>query len=121
MITRKAYIKRKTPLRRISKKRAKDLRVYMTKRKAFLAEHPFCQVRLALLGLDEKQVIASYGCAIDVFGSVFKVPLSQDIHHKAGRTGTNYLDENTWLAVCRENHERIHANPSWARSLGFLV
>jgi len=121
MKTRKAYLKRKTPLRRISKKRSKALRIYTQSRRDFLNKHPYCQVSLALLDLNEQHVINACGLAVDLYGKVFRVPSSQDIHHKAGRAGTNFLDRNTWLAVCRENHERIHANPSWARSLGFLV
>jgi hypothetical protein len=45
---------------------------------------------------------------------------SEDVHHKAGRTGTNYLDEETWLATCRRCHDWIHEHPNKAREKGLL-
>ena len=103
---RKAWLLRKTPLkrstkplrrtslRRVSKKRRKQMHAYSLLRSAFLEAHPVCQV-------------------CDMARSV-------DVHHKAKR-GKNYLNVDTWLAVCRQHHEAIHANPHWARSFGYLV
>lgn len=58
---------------------------------------------------------------------------SQDLHHKAGRTG--YFDEDSrfkglkllwdvrfFMAVCRSCHNEIHhADPKWAREQGYLI
>lgn len=41
-----------------------------------------------------------------------------DVHHKAGRTGDNYLDESTWLAACRSCHMWIETHPKEAREMG---
>jgi hypothetical protein len=41
------------------------------------------------------------------------------IHHKAGRLGRWLNDTSEWLAVCLACHDRIHANPAWARANGF--
>jgi hypothetical protein len=119
MLKRYTPLKR-TPLRRISKKRAKESRIYTQKRKVFLKAHPWCQVALQEAG--NPFVVWSDPCPEGHFlhGNV-KIGRSTEIHHKAGRTGTNYLDESTWLAVCRQSHERIHNNPSWARERGYLV
>lgn len=46
---------------------------------------------------------------------------SRDVHHKNGRTGTNLLDQGTWMAVSRRNHDRIHRNPGWARQHGYIL
>lgn len=51
----------------------------------------------------------------------FAAPCATEIHHKAKRRGKMLLDENFWLAVCRENHERIEADKAWARREGYLL
>ncbi len=43
-----------------------------------------------------------------------------DIHHKSGR-GKNLLAKHTFMACCRSCHDRIHANPAWAREKGYLI
>lgn len=102
---------KRTPLRKVSKKRAKDGKIYSAKRKAFLIAHPVCEVWLYQIG----------GITLDQLrGTHIDAPPSTEVHHMAKRTGSNYLDESTWLAVCRENHIRIHENTAWARANGFL-
>jgi hypothetical protein len=115
---------RKTPLRRISKKRQKDLAEYNKLKKAFLEANPYCQVCEAE-GWSKRR--------------------SEDVHHKAGRSGSNYLDTDTWMAVCRKSHDLIHFGgaiklnstdnnyqkckdagidyygPKWSRFLGYLI
>lgn len=86
---------KRTPLRRVSKRRAKDMKTYSAQRKVFLEEKPSCEV-----------CNGAYSC---------------DVHHKAKRGGSNYLDVTTWLAVCRGCHQKIHAAPAWARANGYLV
>tara|TARA_B100001093_G_scaffold504253_1_gene559790 strand:- start:25 stop:312 length:288 start_codon:yes stop_codon:yes gene_type:complete len=86
-------LKRKTPLRRVSKARREASKIYLTLRQSFLADLPLCEVC-------EKEK-------------------STDVHHKKGR-GKYYLDVDTWLSVCRKCHDRIHVNPSWARENGFI-
>lgn len=89
-------------MKQISDKRRAQLALYMPKRKAFLKDHPVCQVARYIPGLNPKA-------------------RSRDVHHKAGRLGTNYLDESTWLAVSREAHNWIHSHPGQARARGWLV
>lgn len=85
---------KRTPLRKVSKKRAKEMKTYSALRKHFLSDHPTC--------------------------AVFPYRRSKDVHHMAKR-GINYLNTKTWLAVSREGHEFIHKNPSKARAEGWLV
>lgn len=43
-----------------------------------------------------------------------------DIHHKKGR-GKYLLAKDTFMALCRECHQRIHDNPGWARENKYLI
>ena len=92
---RSSGLKRKTRLRKESPKRAGERALYMVKREKFLKANPLCQ-------------------------ACFEVA-AVDVHHVHGRLGENYLNEKTWLAVCRTCHERIHTNPSWARDNNLLA
>ena len=85
---------KRTPLRRVSKRRAGQMVEYSKLRKKLLEEHPICQV-----------------CGA--------TPAS-DCHHKNGRNGKNYLDYSTFLSVCRLCHRMIEDNKSWARSNSYL-
>ena len=87
-------LKRKTPLRRVSKRRSKEMKEYSTERAKFLEELPICEVCMKAK--------------------------STDVHHKAGR-GKHYLDKDTWLSVCRSCHDKIHREPIWAREHGYLI
>lgn len=86
---------KRSPLRRVSAKRSREMREYSALRVEFLAAHPKCQM-----------------CGTRI---------ATDIHHKAGRTGTNYLDTATWAALCRRDHEWVHLNPRLARAQGWLA
>lgn len=89
---------RRTPLRRVSKKHAKELRIYAKLRLDFLESHPMCEV-------GRKDICNRFSC---------------DVHHVHGR-GKHLNDKGTWLAVCRPCHDFIHRNPGQARQLGFLA
>ena len=87
-------LKRKTPLRRVSKRRSKEMKEYGILRKEFLEKLPICEVCMKAK--------------------------STDIHHKEGR-GKHYLNVDTWLSTCRMCHDKIHREPAWAREKGYLV
>lgn len=44
-----------------------------------------------------------------------------EIHHMNGRSNERLLDREFWLAVSREGHQLIHANPELAREKGWLI
>lgn len=112
---RNTPLKRSTkPIRRVSKKRAKQLRTYSTLRKEFLALHPICQVWLKEQGITESDT-AIFHLLLDDYA-----PRATEVHHMNRRNGARLNDEAYWLAVCAEAHRRIHAEPSWARAEGFL-
>ena len=80
----------------VSAKRRVDMDEYSKQRLAFLALYKQCQAKLP-------------GCT----------DKCTDVHHKAGRTGDNYLKMSTWMAVCRPCHSWIEINPEQAKELGF--
>ncbi len=90
---------RKTPLRRtklraVSPKRAKQNREYATRRRVFLFANPVCQA----------------DCSAP----------STQVHHKNGREGELLNDESEWMAICAKHHDWVHANPNEARQRGWL-
>jgi len=91
---------KRTPLKRVSKRRAGELRHYSKARAVFLAAHPFCLCCNAR-NLNTRK--------------------ATDIHHKAGRNHAMLNDEAHWLPVCRDCHDTIHRHPAWARAMGFLI
>lgn len=85
---------RRTPLTKVSRKRARQLREYSVLRAEFLARFPRCQY--------------PGGCTA----------LSTDVHHMRGRVGADLLDVDHWLALCRPHHEHITTHPAEALALG---
>lgn len=127
-------IQRRTPLKRVSDKRRIEAQFYSIKRRHFLAKFFLCQVDMRELGYDEtippqrlNGMIAvvhlvSRSCGYPVICWVPEghIQRSQDVHHTR-RRGRYYLEESTWRAVSRKNHDRIERNPSWARKVGWLI
>jgi hypothetical protein len=105
----KKPLKRTGRVRRVSTKRKREGRAYSLLRAAFLQAQPACQAW--------RHIVTAYpGSSMPQI-----CPPSQEIHHKAGRYGGNYLNTDTWLAVSRTAHRWIHANPKQARELGLLT
>lgn len=92
-LRRKKGLKQRTPLRRVSKVRQTQLRRYSAARLEFLREH----IRCAICG-----------------------QRSTEVHHKRGRIGVRLLDFENCIALCLRCHKKIHDNPKWARSAGYL-
>lgn len=92
---KRSPLRRKTPLRRVSKKRAGELREYSERRKVFLSKHQWCVV--------------------------YPYEPSTEVHHKHGREHGKLNDESLWLAVSRRGHDFIHSNPNKARENGWLI
>lgn len=105
----KKPMKRGGRVRTMSAKRRRQAKAYSLLRAAFLKAHPRCQALPVIL-------MAGHQVPV-VKGDVIK---STDVHHKAGRHGWNYLNTDTWLAVCRPAHRWIHDNPKEARALGLM-
>ena len=85
-----------------SPRRRREGAIYRKARIAFLAANPICSAHPILTG--------------SVTNS-----RSVDVHHTRGRLAGAYLDETTWMAVCRECHDWIHQHPAKARQMGLLL
>lgn len=44
-----------------------------------------------------------------------------DIHHKKGRIGKLLTDTRFWIALSREGHDFVEANPQWAYENGYSL
>lgn len=82
---------KKTPLRRLSKKREADYRAYLKEKDEFLEQKLFCEATLHCLN-----------------------PVTQ-VHHMKGRAGALLRDKVYWLATCTTCHAWIHDNMKEAR------
>jgi hypothetical protein len=87
---------RRTPLRRISKKRQHELTLYRRLKRQHISAHPVCEVA---------------GCSRP----------SVDIHHRLplGRGG-RLNDASIFMGVCRACHNKIHLDPKWAEEHNYL-
>jgi hypothetical protein len=117
------------PMRRVSNKRGRDMKIYGPRARAFIEKHCICQVWLKENGWTErenntatKRYIGEIVTVSPIIGLSISenAPRSTEVHHTAGRIGKNYLNQSTWMAVCRENHRWIHDHPSEARAKGYL-
>jgi hypothetical protein len=84
-------VRKRVPVKKVSDKRAKLDKIYSAMRKVYLKQNPLC-----------------------VCGA-----RSEQVHHKLGRLGGNYLNTSTWLAVCYPCHSKIEREPVWAKEKGY--
>lgn len=84
----------KKPIQRLSGKKKKETAAYLKKRLEFL-EKP------------ENKICPITG------------ERTTDVHHKKGRTGSLFLDENHWVALSRKGHKIVEENPLWAKENGY--
>ena len=90
---------KRSPLRRVSLQRNRELRRYYALRRAYLRAHPFCEAM------------------VDTFCKI----RADQIHHMNGRNGGK-LNETFWfLSVCLPCHEWIENNKKEARKKGLIV
>lgn len=91
-----AWFESPEPVKKISLKRNLENREYLKVRKVFLESLIFCQVK---------------GCK----------GLATEVHHKKGRIGKLLTDIRYFLGVCRECHNKIELNPTWAKENGYSL
>ena len=90
---------KRSPIARQSKKREREDREYSRERKKFLEENRVCQARVP-----------------DICGL-----LANQVQHKRGRVGADYLDRSLWLAVCGRCHEYIESHRLEAIERGWAL
>ena len=83
----------------VSSKRKKKDQEYLKLRERFLTQNHLCQLAVA-------------GCTNG----------ATDVHHTYAGANRDafYLVQSTWLAVCRNCHDWIHAHPAEARIMNWL-
>ena len=92
---------KRTPLRKVGKKRAAQMAKYRQARAAYLLEHPLCEAFC--------------------FEENPRPNLATEIHHRSSREGKLLLDEAHWLPICRQCHDAIHIyRVKEARQAGYL-
>lgn len=79
---------KRTPLRRVSKKRAAELVTYRSLKEYILKERPYCEMPSPT-------------------GAVSCLGRSAQIHHMKGRAGPLLNDVRWWMAVCASCHTYI--------------
>jgi len=91
-------IKKSYKMRTESKKRAKEKKIYLSRRKGLLILNPKCEPN-------------EEGCELE----------SNQIHHKKGREGPLLNDQRFFLYTCGNCHRVIEDNPEWARNMGYSL
>ena len=89
------YKSKQKKIKPISESHKKTLNEYKPIRESYLLEHKYCEAKLK-------------GCK----------RIATELHHKAGKIGKLYTDDNNFLAVCRNCHTWIEENPKKAKELG---
>lgn len=113
----------KKPIRKVSQKRAPQLRQYTKDRLDFLEKNPWCQIYIRRFNIDPAEVREHNGAyKVMNLGTAYwkMVPLATDIHHVRGRVGLMLLDQKYWMSACREQHDWAHANGKQARLQGII-
>ena len=84
-------------VKKVSESKAQELKEYNKLKKQFLETKMACEMRLP-------------GCFLNSF----------DIHH-CSKSESNFLNTNTWLAVCRSCHKKLEDLPAEERRLKGLL
>ena len=104
-LRRTRLLRGSTPVKRVSKKRARENRIYTVKRKAFLEANQMCQLSGPLISAGVEP-----HCTFE----------TTEVHHMCRRLGGNYLDERTWAATCATCHRYVETHAKLARTLGLI-
>ncbi len=100
---------KRTPLKKVGRKQAAINRSYALLKKAYLDEHPYCEVGRPVSEQD-----------INIERDVECGRPASTVHHIRGR-GRHTLDVSTFLSVCALCHHWIHfVSPREARNRGYL-
>jgi hypothetical protein len=130
---------KRTKLKAVSAKRRKEMAQYAILRDGFMKSHPMDGAWLILNGYSDEEIKDIQAVAVIALWEGRNPPAiparkydlmalhmlpqycprSEDCHHKLKR-GKNYLNVDSWLAVGRQIHQKIHDAPGWARSVGLL-
>ncbi len=91
---------KRTPLRKMSKSKAREYRKYIAAGPSFFERHEFCEVPQEV-----------HDCTIR----------ATQRHHMKGQRGELMNDEQWILAACMNGHAWIEANKKRARKMGLIL
>lgn len=118
---------KRSPLRKVSKKREKLNREYSKLRKEYLDAHPICQIWLDDNGWRQwTETPPSYykdghpSIPAIVLKMSYGAPWATECHHRRGR-GRFLLDTSTWMALSFDMHRWVHNNPAQAYAKGYML
>ncbi len=91
---------KKTPLRRMSKAKSKDMAKYRKLKSELFSEFRFCEF--------PDRYFPTCGSE------------ATEVHHQNGRVGPMLTDRKYLWLLCREHHRWLHDNAKAARAMGLL-
>lgn len=97
LVSKVAQKKKRSYIAPISEKKAKELVEYRKLRDEYMKAHRVCEVK-----------------------SEVCTGKSEDLHHRKPRA-YHLTDVSVFLATCRQCHEKIERDDSWARKKGFKL
>ena len=116
---RSGPIQRKTPLRKVSKKRQKIQGQRRNLVREQLAVRPFCEAGESIYAWQQNTYGTAY--AQEKRRTDRCQGRATDIHEPLQRSaGGSILDVDNTIAVCRRCHDWIHGHPDVSKSLGLL-
>jgi len=89
-------LKKTAYIKPISDKRQEELKIYRKKRDQYFKENPVCEFP---------------GCS----------SVEITLHHRAGRTGSLFIDERYFCSLCMTHHRWVEENPNEAKKLGLSL
>jgi hypothetical protein len=102
-------------MRQVSPELALERARYRRAIPAYLEAHPFCQITIALHGLDEQEVIARDGQI-----GLRRIPRANQIHHRLKRDGERLNRQEFWMSAAHGPHRWTEDNKKEARIVGIL-
>lgn len=111
---------KRSGLPRTTRLRAQQRRQYNQMKPAYLAAHPYCQITICRLGLNEARVIELEGAFMLRGGEVRQVPPATELHHRNKANGIRLINFDYIMSACPAAHDWEERKKSEARRLGIL-
>lgn len=119
---------KRSGLPRTTSLRAQQRRQYNRLKPGYLEAHPYCQITIAILGLDEADVIKHHGAyGKPQFGTkgerparIYHVSRANQLHHRNKANGIRLIDFNYIMSACDAAHDWTEKKKDQARAIGVL-
>lgn len=92
-LKRTPLVRKGKPIRKVSDKRVKELRVYEKEKAEYFAEYSTCEFP---------------GCEVE----------NISLHHMAGRIGDRLTNKEYFKSLCWVHHQWVEENPAEAKMMG---